>query len=734
MTNEKHTNSRQEGNGLEFAEINIDVKKILFFLKKYALKAVAVALLGALLAGLVSFAITPTYRAQATLLIEAEEAKVVSIEEVYGINSSNNEYLKTQFEMLKSTALAERVSKDLKLVDTPYFQHVLNSKSLLGSLLNSFKSMLGMDEVVADDNLERSQLERVSNIIAKGLSVSPIRGTQLVKLSFESTNRQMTTNIVNAFARLYIQSNLEAKASIAQRAIDMLSERLEGLEERLETSEQALREYREKEGLIDLQGVTTLVSKQLNELTSQIVEVRRQKAELEALSEQVVDSDGALSLEELESVSSILNDSLVQHFKEAEAEADAKLEELAQRYGPKHPEMLAAQADLSVATRKYTKQLKNVAEGISQEYSAAKRKEHRLLKELESGKKELQDIRRKEFALTRLQREVNSNRQLYDTFFKRVKETTETVDLATANARVVDAAKAPLAPVKPREGLIVVAVFILSLMLSFGVALLIEVLDNTFKTTEDVESKLNSPLLGVLPKLTDLDGEHENLSRAFYDEGHKKYSEAVRTIRTGLQLAGIDKALQVTMVTSSVPGEGKSTLSMNLAHSLGLNEKVLLIDADMRRPSVGKKMGFAVGTPGLANLIAGNASYEACIQNAEGIDVMVAGAVPPNPLELLSTEKFGNIIQQLRASYDRIIIDSPPTQAVSDALILSTHSDGLIYVVKAASTSVHLVQSGVGDVLQAGAPLTGVVLNQIDLDKQSSYSYAYTGYYESEEA
>lgn len=734
MRNEHTSNTGHDGASSEFAEINIDIKATLHFIRKYALRVGLVALLAALLAGLVSFAVTPTYRAQATLLIESEEAKVVSIEEVYGISSSNNEYLKTQFEMLKSSALAEKVVKNLNLVETPYFQNILNRKSMLGSLISGFKGLFGMEEVTLDDNVDRSQFEQVSNFVAKGLSVSPIRGTQLVKLSFESTDRRMAAAIVNAFARLYIQSNLEAKAGIAQRAIDMLSGRLEGLEERLENSEQALREYREKEGLIDLQGVTTLVSKQLNELTSQIVEVRRQKAELEALSEQVVNENGALSLEELESVSSILNDSLVQHFKEAEAVADAKLEELTQRYGPKHPAMLAAQADLNVATRKYTKQLRNVAEGISQEYSAAKRKERRLLKELESGKKELQDIRRKEFALTRLQREVNSNRQLYNTFFKRVKETTETVDLATANARVVDAAKVPLSPIKPRKGLIVAAVFLLSLIIGFAIALLIDVLDNTFKTTQDIESKLNAPLLGVLPKLPELVGEHENLSRAFHDNDHKQYSEAVRTIRTGLQLAGIDKSVQVTMVTSSVPGEGKSTLSMNLAHSLGLNEKVLLIDADMRRPSVGKKLGFAVGTPGLANLIAGNVSQAVCIQHIDSIDVMVAGAVPPNPLELLSTERFGNIIKDLRENYDRIIIDSPPTQAVSDALILSTHTDGLIYVVKAGATSVNLATSGVGDVLQAGAPLTGIVLNQIDLNQQPTDSYGYTGYYESEEA
>lgn len=719
-----------EKNGLDLAEINIDIKQIFQFIKKYWLVVIAVSFLGALIAGLASFAMSPVYKAETTLLIEAEEAKVVSIEEVYGVGSANREYLKTQFEMLKSKALAESVVSILALDEHPYYLQLINKKGLISSSLGAMKVLVGLDDIDVPEQSARNKKEKIADLISRSLSVVPIRGTQLVKLSYESTNPALSAQVVNAFANQYIRTHLDAKADISQRAIGMLSERLEGLEEKLQTSELALTEYREKEGLIDLQGVTTLISKQLNELTTQIVEVRRQKAELEALSEQVVDENGALSLEELESVSSILNDRLVQHFKEAEAEADAKLEELSQRYGPKHPVMLAARADLEVAKRKYEKQLRNVAEGIAQEYSAAKRKERRLIKELESSKQELQVIRRKEFELNNLQREVNTNRQLYETFFTRVKETTETVDLATANARVVDVAKVPLSPVKPKKALIIVITFILMLILCSLIAILIEVLDNTFKVPEDIESKLNTPLLGVLPKLESPEG--DNLSRVFFDEDNRKFSEAIRTIRTGIQLAGIDNALKVTMVTSSVPGEGKSTLSMNMAHALGLNEKVLLIDADMRRPSVGKKLGFAVGTPGLANLIAGNTSIESAVQHVDGIDVMVAGAVPPNPLELLSTERFKSILDELKEKYDRIVIDSPPTQAVSDALILSTHVDGLVYVVKAASTSVNLVKSGVGDVLQASAPLTGVVLNHVDLNKQASYSYAYSGYYETE--
>lgn len=718
----------------ELAEVDVNIKQLLDFLRKYSLRVMCLALLVALIAVLISFSLTPIYKAKATVLIEAEEAKLVSIEEVYGLGSSNREYLQTQFEMIKSKGLAERVARELDLVNNDFFQKKVKEKSLLSSIVGGLKSFIGLEN---SDNevLEREPVELIGEYLSANLSVSPVRKTQLVNLSFALEDKKLATKIVNAFSQFYIQNQLDAKAEIAQKALELLSSRLDGLQNQLEKSERSLANYRQKEGLIDLEGVTTLVSKQLNELTSQIVEVRRQKAELAALNDQVVGNDGQLALDKLASVSSILKDTLVQRFKELEAEADAKVEELAQRYGPLHPEMLGATADLDVARKKYREQLRDVAEGIAQEYAAVKRKEKRLLKEMASAKRELQTIRTKEFELNNLERSVNTNRQLYNTFFKRVKETTETIDLATANARIVDVAKVPLKPIKPRKALIVVLATLLAAMAGFGLALLMEVLDNTFKSSDDIESKLNLPLVGLLPALKGgKKGEDLNLSRVFHDTENKKFSESIRSIRTGLQLAGIDKPLKITVVTSSVPGEGKSTLSMNLAQALGLNERVLLIDADMRRPSVGKKLGFAVGTPGLANLIAGNTSFDGAIQHMDGIDVILAGAVPPNPLELLSTKKFTDILAELGERYDRIVIDSPPTQAVSDALLLGTHADAVLYVVKANSTSVNLVKNGVGDLLQAGAPLTGVVLNQVDLNKQSYYNYSYAGYYDSDDS
>ncbi|MNQ78874.1 Tyrosine-protein kinase YwqD [compost metagenome] len=192
----------------------------------------------------------------------------------------------------------------------------------------------------------------------------------------------------------------------------------------------------------------------------------------------------------------------------------------------------------------------------------------------------------------------------------------------------------------------------------------------------------------------------------------------------------MDDPHKILVVTSSIPGEGKSTVAANLACALGQMEKVLLIDADMRRPTMAKNFGFAVGTPGLANLIAGTAKLEECVKHIEGIDMLSAGAVPPNPLELLSSARFEKVVEFLRSKYDRIVIDSPPTQAVSDALVLGTLANALIYVVKSEATPIPLVQKGIGQLLQNNAPVTGIVLNQVDIKKAQKQGYSYGGYYD----
>ena len=366
--------------------------------------------------------------------------------------------------------------------------------------------------------------------------------------------------------------------------------------------------------------------------------------------------------------------------------------------------------------------------GIERNYQLAVANESSLQASFNRNKSQIQEISRKEFKLRELQREVDGHRALYDTFMTRLKETAATSDLDSANARVVDKAVVPAEPIKPKKSLIVIIAALLAGFIGVGLTLLLDALNNTFKSTEEVEGRLNVPVLGILPLIKNT--ERKDLARMFTSDKDKSFSESVRTIRTGVVLSGIDNPHKVMVVTSSIPGEGKSTVSVNLAFALGQMEKVLLIDADMRRPTLAKNFEFPVGTPGLANLIAGTAKLEDCIRTVDGIDMLSAGTVPPNPLELLSSPRFAKAIEVLKAKYERIIIDSPPTQAVSDAVVLSTFANSLIYVIKSDSTHIPLVEKGVGQLLQNNAPVNGIVLNQVDIKKAKKYGYSYGGYYD----
>jgi capsular exopolysaccharide synthesis family protein len=323
---------------------------------------------------------------------------------------------------------------------------------------------------------------------------------------------------------------------------------------------------------------------------------------------------------------------------------------------------------------------------------------------------------------------VEANRSLYDTFMTRLKETTATSDMDAASARVVDRAALPTIPISPQRSLIVSFAGVLALMAGIGLSLVLEMLNNTFKSIEDVESKLNLPVLGILPLIKGR--QRGEIAQMFTSDQDKAFSEAIRTIRTSLVLSDMHQRHRTLVVTSSLPGEGKSSVAANLAYAFGQMEKVLLIDADLRRPTLAKNFKFPVGSPGLANLIAGTAKLDECIKSNEGIDMLCAGAVPPNPLELLSSERFAKLIEFFKGRYDRVIIDSPPIQAVSDASVLAIHADAQIYVIKSEATAIPLVKRGVGQLLQSNSPLTGVVLNQVDVQKAQKQGYNYGGYYD----
>lgn len=702
----------------------IDLREIFHVLNSHRWAIVGFTFAVTLVAILVVFSMTPIYQATSILQIEQEQAKVVSIEEMYGIEGGSDSYLNTQFEVLKSRGVLEKVVNKLNLLNNPEFNGRLREAPWYSGMLN-WRSWFGLQEPTKEVETD-SVMRDTINVLSGLVTIEPVRKTQIVKIHAQSENPKLAAQIANAIGSAYIESYMEAKLSLTLNATDWMQNRMSDLSEKLKAAEQELQDYREEEQLIDLEGVLTVSSNELKALTDSLVQVRNKLAVSENIYKRI--RSGEMKKGDSQSLQAVLQHPLIQDLKQDESKLERQVLDMSRRYGPKHPSMISARSELESIQRNINIQISNIVDGVERDYEIDKANEKSLRVAVDKVKTTVQEINRKQFRLRSLEREVQTNKDLYDAFFKRIQETSATSDLQTANARIVDKAFTPQNPVKPKKKLIVGIAALLGLMVSCGIAFLLEMLNNTIRTTRDIEEKLNLPVLGVIPKLTDkklLD----HVFNLFNDKSQPGFGEALRTIRTSINLTAMDQQHRLFAVTSTVPGEGKSSTASNLALALGQLGKTLLVDCDLRRPVVGKNYHIKGGSAGLANLLAGTANISDAVHKLEGIDVIPCGLVPPNPQELLSSERFSTLLKKLREHYDYVVLDCPPVQNVSDVLMVSRHCDGIVYVVEAGRMQANAVSSAVGRLLQARVPVTGVVLNKINPKSKDTYGYN-QGYYD----
>ncbi|MEM1154588.1 MAG: polysaccharide biosynthesis tyrosine autokinase [Pseudomonadota bacterium] len=718
----------------------IDLGQILRVLLRQKWGILGFALAIALATALVVFSMEPVYKARASLALEGTEANVVNVEQVYNINPARLEYAMTEYEILKSRSLAERVVRKLKLYEHPDF--IPEQKELEDPWYKiDFSSLLPLSEkeppVQLTEAEQREQLIQViTTLVSEGISVTPVEFSFIIYLGFESTNPRLAAEIVNTVAAEFIEENLETRLSGTVQASSWLNERMEELRENLRISEVELQEFREREGLVSVEGVTGLGGSELQLLSKRLDDARKSRIEAQNIKEDVQGMRNP-STEELMTVPAVLQHPLISQLSKEQASAGRKAAELAKRYGPKHPNMIAAQSDLAAASEELANEVRKVVSGINREFDIAQRNEQQLQATWEASKTELQEFNRKEFELQELQREVDTNRELYDIFFTRMKSVSETGGFEKPHARIVDKALVPTKPVRPNKRMNVMLALILGLVLGCGIAIVLDMLNNTIKSADDIQDRLNAPLLGTIPKMkTDRAGSFAQ----FWQKPRGIYAEAMRTIRTGVVLSGLDDPAKIILVTSTIPGEGKSTVALNLGAALAQMENTLVIGADLRRPSLAKKCGLAPNHRGLSHFVSGTAKLDDCIEKLPDQDfyLMPAGIIPPNPLEMISSKKFVQALKYLRERFDRIVIDSAPVQAVSDALVLASHADSVIYVVKADSTSATHAKKGIASIVANNEPLTGVVLNMFDRKRAHGYYgkkyYRYTNYYQPDDA
>lgn len=685
-----------------------------------------------------TFTTTPIFEAKTRLLIESDERNVVSFEQVVDENAARPDYYQTQFNILQSRALARKTMDDLNLWEDPRFGGAGQAEgegfSLWGSIKGMFTSPSGSSDDVpapnaipaADETVAQS---RAIDAFLGGLEISPIRNSRLVDVKYRSPDPQLATRAANALAKNYIEQNLEYKFLASQEASDWLNERLGEQRAEVEKAELALQQYREQNDAISLEDTENIVVQKLADLNAAVTRAKTQRIEKEALYNQLRVSQNNPAA--LDTFPAILSNTFIQQQKAEIARLQREQAQLSEKLGDKHPEMQRVTAALEISQSRLNGEIAKVVQSVRSEYQAALAQENSLTGALNQQKNEALAMNRKAIDYTVLRRDVESTRQIYDSLMQRAKETGVAGELRASNIRVVDHAEVPRAPASPRTRLNLLLALVGGLMLAGGLAFFVEYLDSRIKTPDEIKIHLGLPHLGMLPMLDQkaLNGAYPLISNGV----PAQFSEAFRALRTNVLFSTAQEGSKSIVVTSTGPGEGKSMVATNMAVGLAQSgQRVLLIDADMRKPKVHEALGVAQ-EPGLSNLLVGRSKASETVRKTSvpGLWVLPAGRTPPNPAELVGSSRFRDFIGSVKDHFDWILIDSPPVMAVTDASLAAHHATGVLFVIGAEMTSRYAAQRALDQLEQVQARFVGAVLNRVDLERNPYY---YSQYYRREYA
>jgi exopolysaccharide transport family protein len=690
---------------------------------------------------------TPIYQSSVRLVIEKENPNVVSIQEVMSVDASTTDYYITQYKIIESRTIAREVIKRLNLEDSEEFnpkpqKTVLSNikKSIKGikeSIQNTIFSMFRTGKKAEQFETDDSDAQLVSAFLGR-INVSPIRNSRLVDLHFIARDPQLSALAVNTLADVYIEKKLETKLKAVKNAVLWLHERVDEERQKVETAERKLLEYKEKKGIFTdfSSDVEKITAQKLAKLNAQVIDAEAHRVEAETRYKQ------ALALKKnpdmLDSIPEVLRNDLIREIKQMEVNLYKRISELSKKYGKNHPKMIAVQSEIDSLNRRKHKEIQRVINSLRNEYQVALAKEKTLLQALSKQKKESMELNQKSIQYGVLQREAESARHMYELLIRRFKETSLTEDMKTGNVRIVDPAEVPKFPIRPRKKLNIFLGIVFGLFIGIAMAFTFEFLDNTLKNPEDIRNYLNIPYLGPVPTF-DIERENIDMPELITQYSPKSTaSESYRGIRTSLLFSSADRPPKIILVTSAGPSEGKTLTSTNLAITMAqAGSRVVIVDCDMRKPKVHKMFGIG-RDKGMSSVLVSN-ELESMIDEVithspiPNLDVIPCGPIPPNPSEIIGSQKMSRIMEKLQEKYDRIIVDSPPITAVTDSTVLAKFVDGVMLVVHAGVTPRQVVKTGLEQIQGVDANVLGAVLNDVDTGKESYYYYQYYYYYYGED-
>ena len=730
-----HTDSRSRPNVAQIVQSHEEERHLMDYVRmvyKRRWIALPVFLIVLIVGSINSFRTTPIYEARTQLLIEKDLPKVGTLSTMFQEQDSwyNDDFYQTQYRILQSRSLARRAVELMNLPAHPSILRGLPTEttplSITAVLSGAYDWIRqGGSRAPAPESPAKEPEDRLGpyvSLMLGSLTVAPVRNSRLVELRFTSTDPQLAADMANGLAKAYIQQSMEFRFSASKDATDWLNTQLTEQRKKVEQSESALQRYKEQHDAVAVEDRQNIVVQRLADLNAAVTRAKTDRITKEALYNQLKAVEGTPAIDSLPAV---LSNDYIQKIKTELADLQRQQGQLAEKYGERHPEMVKVRNAIQAADAKLQGEIAKVVQSVKSEYEAAASQERSMVGALESQKAEALGLNRKGIEYSVLQREAESNRQVYEALLQRTKETGISGELKTSNIRVVDSAEVPTGPILPQRRRDLLMASFSGLVLAIGLVFGFEYLDNRIKSPHELRANLNLPYLGMIPAI---DKTGPMLVSGAVPPG---FAEAIRAVRTNVLFSSADEGIRRIVVTSAGPNEGKSMFASNLAVSLAqAGQRTLHVDADMRRPRVHEIFELAQ-EPGLSNLLVGDCKPSEAVRktNIQNLAVLPAGMIPPNPAELLGSKRCDEYFATLAEHFDWVIIDSPPVLAVADASVIANGASGVLFVVGADQTSRQTARAAIDQLHAVHAHIIGAVLNRVDIEGNPYY---YSTYYRKE--
>ena len=739
-------------------EGGIDLKELLRIARRRGPLVALLGFLAALLGAVYALQLTPVYTAKSTLLIDTQQKNIINAEAVVQGIGRDSSALESELELIKSYDVAKRVVTKLKLDEQ------LKSEPSEASLIRQLINLTLSRDAAPEPDLSDNSADKIIRAVAKGVEVERKGWTYVVDIKYTDANPAMAAQIANGFADEYLVDQLEASYEVTRRANEWLEERLGDLKTRVRDSERAVELYKAQNNIVD-SGGTTLSEQQVGKLNEQLILARAETAQSQAKYDQIqaVRKRGG----DITAFADALSSSSLAALKGKASEVRRELADLSAKYGNRHPSVVSARAQLADVNRSIGSEAQRILASAENELRVARSREQSIAKSLSEVKGTASDVNQAEITLRELERESAANKALFESFLSRFKQTSEQEKLNTNNSRVIERASAPTSPSAPNKKSIVILAAMLGLGLGAGIAFLLEQLDSGYRTSSQVEKYLNTTVLASVPRadhelsqgaidravrwLNPLNwitglfrrGDHSErrmkghdrvaMSRMVVQKPLSTFTESIRSLRMGIKFADVDRPQKVVLMTSALPGEGKSTIASNLAQlAAASGERVLLADLDLRHPVL-TSLYAPTAKQGSVELLLGEADLKQVIVK----DPVTGLHFLPSPrrkdlthtAELLGSKRMKDLFAHLSEFYDLIIVDTSPLLPVTDGRALIDIVDSLALVVKWEKTPRDAVDTVLKQSLGSRDKLTGVILNDVIASKARYYDYYKSGYY-----